>query len=219
METNERITQLESELKIIKNEVQSVLLDIRDKYLEAENPFNTSATTTREHTIIDHKTSGDKTPNLDPNKDKNNQANKENSKSLGEQEIEKDKSEQFKKDWLPEMTDHGFSRKDIAALSTPDLITISALVRWADVSLKKLGRIKTETILDFTDMLGLLTPDMKKVLSKLITIDDTGKQNENQNPDYRNYLDSLIEITSLLGKDNHTEKTMLTIISGEADHR
>jgi len=38
METNEKLAQLENEIKVLKNEVQAVLLDLRDKYLEAENP-------------------------------------------------------------------------------------------------------------------------------------------------------------------------------------
>jgi hypothetical protein len=40
MATDEKMTQLEDEMKVLKNEVQSVLLDLRDRYLETENPFN-----------------------------------------------------------------------------------------------------------------------------------------------------------------------------------
>ncbi|MCL0064331.1 hypothetical protein M1N84_00215 [Dehalococcoidia bacterium] len=40
MELNQRIDELESELKIVKNEVQSVLLDIRERVLSSyDNPF------------------------------------------------------------------------------------------------------------------------------------------------------------------------------------
>lgn len=40
MELNNKVTQLEDEIKILKNEVQAVLLDIRESYLNRENPFN-----------------------------------------------------------------------------------------------------------------------------------------------------------------------------------
>jgi hypothetical protein len=42
METGEKITQLENEIKVLKNEVQAVLLDIRENVLAAENPFSAS---------------------------------------------------------------------------------------------------------------------------------------------------------------------------------
>lgn len=40
MELNDKVTQLEDEIKILKNEVQAVLLDLRESFLKNENPFN-----------------------------------------------------------------------------------------------------------------------------------------------------------------------------------
>ncbi|MEE9398632.1 MAG: hypothetical protein V3V23_00005, partial [Dehalococcoidales bacterium] len=40
MELNDRVTQLEDEIKILKNEVQAVLLDLRESYLNQDNPFS-----------------------------------------------------------------------------------------------------------------------------------------------------------------------------------
>jgi hypothetical protein len=42
MELNDKVTQLEDEIKILKNEIQAVLLDLRESYLNNKNPFNTS---------------------------------------------------------------------------------------------------------------------------------------------------------------------------------
>ena len=39
-----RLARLESDFAIVKSEMQSILLDLREKYLEAENPFNALAT-------------------------------------------------------------------------------------------------------------------------------------------------------------------------------
>jgi hypothetical protein len=41
--SNEKITRLENEIKVLKNEVQAVLLDLRESYLNMENPFNAVA--------------------------------------------------------------------------------------------------------------------------------------------------------------------------------
>ncbi len=40
MELNDKVTELEDEIKILKNEVQAVLLDLRESYLNNENPFS-----------------------------------------------------------------------------------------------------------------------------------------------------------------------------------
>ncbi len=40
MELNDKVTQLEDEIKILKNEVQAVLLDLRESFLNNINPFN-----------------------------------------------------------------------------------------------------------------------------------------------------------------------------------
>ena len=39
MELNQKIRELEAELKLLKNEVKEVLLDIRETVLNHENPF------------------------------------------------------------------------------------------------------------------------------------------------------------------------------------
>jgi hypothetical protein len=35
-----RLARLESDFAIVKKELQTILLDLREKYLDAENPFN-----------------------------------------------------------------------------------------------------------------------------------------------------------------------------------
>jgi hypothetical protein len=40
MELNNKVAKLEDELKVLKNEVQAVLLDLRENYLTHENPFS-----------------------------------------------------------------------------------------------------------------------------------------------------------------------------------
>ena len=47
MELNDKVTQLEDEIKILKNEVQAVLLDLRESFLNNVNPFNPDAMVTQ----------------------------------------------------------------------------------------------------------------------------------------------------------------------------
>ena len=53
METSEKITQLENEIKVLKNEVQAVLLDIRENVLNAENPFTAQKPIVTSQVVID----------------------------------------------------------------------------------------------------------------------------------------------------------------------
>jgi len=96
-----------------------------------------------------------------------------------------------------------------------NLISISGLVNWAEESVKKLGLQKTEAILDVAEMMGLLTPQLKQIMTKLINVDSN---DSSQSVSARAFLDSLLKVTTLLGKDNQTEAALLSILSREEDN-
>jgi hypothetical protein len=52
MDLNDKVTQLEDEIKILKNEVQAVLLDLRESFLNNVNPFNPHALPVSEQPVI-----------------------------------------------------------------------------------------------------------------------------------------------------------------------
>jgi hypothetical protein len=106
--------------------------------------------------------------------------------------------------------------KDTAPCRDMGLVAIAGLACWADESVRRLGRQRTETILDLAEMMGFLAADLKQVLAKLIKIEP---DDHARSVSTRDYFDSLMKITTLLGKDNQTEETMLTILSGEDGHR
>jgi len=93
------------------------------------------------------------------------------------------------------------------------VIRIVGLANWAEESVKRLGYQKTEAILDVAGIMGLLSPDIKQIMTKLINVDSDGKSSFS----VRVFLDSLVKITTLLGKDNQTETALLSILSREDD--
>jgi hypothetical protein len=97
-----------------------------------------------------------------------------------------------------------------------NLITFSSLASWADASVKKLGRARTETILDIAEMMELLPGDLKQVLTKLINAETNS---DGSSVHTRDYFNSLVQITALLGKDNITEESLLSMLSEEDGHR
>ena len=47
-------------------------------------------------------------------------------------------------------------------------------MNWAEESVKRLGHQKTEAILDVTETMGRLSPQLKQIMTKLINIDSDG---------------------------------------------
>jgi archaellum component FlaD/FlaE len=232
----ERIAHLERDIKILKGEVQSVLVDLRDKYLSADNPLAPSAPATSSQVIVLQ------TPAANESKDK-----KEGQKIASE--AAKDKAEEQKiaseaaKDKVEEQkiaseaareTHPETARGEVTQAQIPEevpsnirpkrdhiadrdinIISIVGMVNWAEESVKKLGYQKTEAILDVAEMMGLLSPQLKQIMTKLINIDSDGNS---QSVSARVFLDSLVKITTLLGKDNQTEAALLSIMSREDGH-
>jgi hypothetical protein len=65
-------SQLENEVKVLKNEVQAVLLDLGERYLDIENPFSApQSPATSQQIIIDRQSTAneptDKEPDLEAN--------------------------------------------------------------------------------------------------------------------------------------------------------
>jgi hypothetical protein len=203
--------------------MQAVLLDLRDKYLEVDNPFNApSPTATTGQIIIDHQRApNDIKPNTVPHSSsvkKEEMEKREESPGLssaGKETHPETAPEELVQTQVPEGVSHN-SRPQRNHTSNRDinLITIGGLMNWADESVKKLGHQKTKTILDVAEMMGLLSPDLNRIMTKFISIDRDGNS---ESLLARDYLDSLLKITTLLGKDNQTEEALLAILPWKGD--
>jgi archaellum component FlaD/FlaE len=218
METNDRIAHLESDIKILKNEVQAVLLDLRDKYLEVDNPFNvpSPSAVTPQVIITQGSPANEAKPSTVP---QNNAENKEVpekvQESRGVPEAVMETHAEIRRDEVV----HTQSPEAVSRNSRPqrnqnpsqdiNLITVSGIMNWADKSIKELGHQKTETILEIAEMMGLLSPDLNRIMTKFISIDRDGNSDA---VSARDYLDYLLKITTLLGKNNQTEEALLAIL-------
>jgi hypothetical protein len=224
METNEKITQLENEIKVLKNEVQAVLLDLRENVLNAENPFNASVQpATSQQVIIEHKINdNDRQPDKVPADHATSRANTHDlhqTPGIKENAPEPETArEEVEKEWLPESclpSDESPKRKGKNETNL-DLVTMAGLTYWAQETTRHLGKERAEAVLSISEMLGHLPPKVKPILTKLINIEPEVNPN---NVLARDYLDALIRISLLLGKGSESEAAMLSIISGEDSHR
>ena len=271
----DRISHLERDIKILKNEVQAVLVDLREKYLSAENPLTAASpmTTSQQVVVLQDPVAGPSKPVTDSqgsakekeakdkkeeqpvvseeSKDKkeesvsdgakdkkgepetaSEESNQKKDESDTPSDIVKDKKEETSGALEPvKKSNLDTAREEVAQAHIPEevlnnlrprkdplpgreinLIAIGGLVNWAEESVRKLGLQKTEAILDVAEMMGLLSPQLKQIMLKLINTDSDGKM---QSVSARVFLDSLVKITTLLGKDNQTEAALLSILSRE----
>ena len=220
----ERIAHLERDIKILKSEVQAVLVDLRDKYLSADNPLNApSAPATSQQVIVLQSPAANEAKS-------DTELHSGSAKKEGEDKTQEPTGvSEAAKETHPETAHEEVLQAQIpeevpsnirqGREHIPDrdinMISISGLVNWAEESVKKLGLQKTEAVLDVAEMMGLLSPQLKQIMTKLINIDSDG---HSQSVSARVFLDSLVKITTLLGKDNQTEAALLSMMSGKDDN-
>ncbi len=127
--------------------------------------------------------------------------------------------EEVKRAWRPEIgPGPSFKSREVTAGSNGkvDLATIDGLAQWVAETVKRLGRDRTEAIIDISEMMGHMAPELKNVLVKFISPTEDGYSGKVTT---RDYLASLIDLDSLLGRDNKSELAMLYILCQENDDR
>ncbi len=240
MDLNDRVTQLENEIKILKSEIQVVLLDLRENCLNRENPFNPAAppqpiqreTSHHQPAPADKDESGSLA--LMQRQEENNgtvvalEEQPEEpeltnqSKPINEPESvarEETANDEMTRAWRPEKAGENNinTRKALGeSIETISMATITELARWVTETVKRLGHERTEGILDITEMMGHLAPELKNILVKFINPDPSDSSGKVTTQEY---LAAIMELGSLLGRDNKSEVALLYILCQENNHR
>ena len=244
MELNEKVTQLEDEIKILKNEVQAVLLDLRESYLNLENPVSREVPPLPEQHIV---VSAPATQQPQPTGNGPHEAGPEglagSEPSVADEPThtpepateqqprpepglksepepvsgpvvvatDETAHEEVMRAWRPakefemkfESGGNGGHNGQI------DLATISSLADWVADVVKRLGSERAQSILDISEMVGFLDLELKDVLTRFIYA--TPGEYEGK-VTTRDYLTSLKELDSILGKATKFEIALLSIL-------
>ena len=305
-----RVADLENEIKVLKNEIKAILLDIREQYLNAENPFNagkkddensgptinigmqtssdgvaTVGTPTKsaepvpdnstinsaspamlsaksdspsDMNAVPIKTTSSDIPELDNNEESNvmikEQSRNKDSRELPtlEDSMEQDEIEfdtealnikkYGKNTYSPKSgTGEGFqsvlkrrSGKDIlnkkfgqepahhssrGSSENINLITVAGLSRWVDESTEKIGRERTEIMVEASHVVGYLPADLKDLLIKIVRLSQVGEPKKGKITT-SDYLSVIAQLDSLLGFSSESEAALLSILtdSKETNH-
>ena len=253
MELDTKVTKLEDEIKILKSEVQAVLLDLREYHLNNENPFGLGDAAppqmAAQPIIINQPAPVAQEPPAADDKQENTTSQEEReskpaavkkpdtgaepedrlSKPAGINESDNGVEPANKAEPIAEEIAHEEVKmvspteiepvtrvkpgKAAAYNGRASLATIAGLAQWVAESTKRLGQERVKVILEISEMMGHLTPDIKQVLVKLIDITPDGHSGEVTT---RDYLVSLVELASLLGKGDESEVALFSILYQEA---
>lgn len=230
MDLNSKVTQLEDEIKVLKKEVQAVLLDLRENMLNRENPFSPQPAFAAVPAIAISQS-------LSPAEEKKSpqtEVSAEAPSATEEAELPPAITGAFQADEPVEFPDKketaagpaendqlvlawkpdDDSRKEGCAAETKNapggkhdrdiLETVTGLVGWVESSVARLGVERTQAILDISEMMGSLSTEMKNILVKFIR---PGPEPQGKVA-FKDYMASLIELAGLLGTKNDPDNVL-----------
>jgi hypothetical protein len=237
METSEKITQLENEIKVLKNEIQAILLDIRENVLASENPFSSKPAVTSQAVNVEHPVAEVKPENkpaappppptppvkttppdppvpehkaeVPPVKESPEAAPLHNGGN-GRKKMIEPVAEDIKPVAVLDNDPPRFEAVDNLVRKQPDLVAYAGLASWVEESTRRLGRDRTQALLDISEAAGCLPPEVKAILRKLTTVkpgEDSLKLTA------RDYLESLVKIAALSADDKDRNAALLLILS------
>lgn len=282
-----RVTDLETEIKVLKNEIKAILLDIREQYLNAENPFNVAAqakgstdqraanvgihnpgsteSATPEETIpadtpqpplimepvakekapanvewhgkkgvsrpgntvplpslkpgtdeeesppeiaeYGNKDTAALPPNLEPSREPWLELSMEEDESLPmAKEHSKKATSRKRPGQAPNYRSYEENGNGI------NLITIAGLSKWVDESTEKIGKERTEVMVEACHMVGHLSLELRDLLIKLVHLAQV-EQSRKIKITTKDYLGVIAQLDSLLGYSNESEAALLTILT------
>lgn len=212
MELDQRLKALEDEVKILKNELKAVLLDIREQYLSCQNPFRTEPHLDgrRVRTVplkgeepdpMVHKVGKEEEPSAEP--------------SMLEDKNEEQRSERPLTAPIFE-SNNGVKRQHNGKQKEMDLATIAGLTQWVDQTIQKIGKQRTEATIEGLYLMEHLPSGIKDFLLKFIHL-SKAKEPQRQITT-KDYLTALTQLEGLLGQGSTSEMALISILStGQGD--
>jgi len=261
LEISDKITQLENEIKVLKNEVQAVLLDIRENVLNAENPFTAQKPVITSQVVIDRqaqapapasvpiietkadpapapvvahasapiqpeqeekptkpvKANGTYNPDYsEPDHNHNGNGRKPSDTFEMEHKNNGRKPQEYNREDYrqPKQPETDLPRFEISQSRQdrrqPDLVAYASLACWVEDSTKRLGKERTQALLEISQVAGFLPPEVKGILTKLTSIESPDHAYK---PTARDYLDSLVKLAAVFGNNNDYNAALLLVLA------
>jgi hypothetical protein len=98
-----------------------------------------------------------------------------------------------------------------------DLVVIAGLTQWVDQATSKLGRERTEIIVEMSYAMGHLPEKLKDAVIRMVRL--SPNESKSQKMAASDYLELLAQLENLLGNSRQQEKALLSIISMMKDSK
>lgn len=243
MELNQRIDGLESELKLLKNEVKGTLLDIREGILNYQSPFNSNPVAVVAREIVGVKSASEEEPIeassggaelADESSAKaepvpvapTNDHQPDNGPALvgSSPEMSAYESEEAPKPDPSAAQTNGHAQPK-ALVSPPlvkessevrlDLASIAGLARWAEDSTARVGKQHLKTLVEAYRLTGRLSNGIDEVLLKMASLVELdGPQPTSSMKDC---IAVLVGLDRLLGGANDSQATLVSMLLNEGE--
>ncbi len=92
------------------------------------------------------------------------------------------------------------------------MITIAGLSKWVDESTDKIGKERTEVMVEACHMVGHISPELKELLIKLVRLAQADEPKKGR-VNTKDYLGVIAQLDGLLGYSNESEAALLTILT------
>lgn len=206
MDSEQRIEVVEEDVKVLKNEIKAVLLDIREHYLNYQNPFAHGGASpgngsdlpldeSPEERVQSIKLGGDEPP--------------PKVEELGSGEPKAEDLTPTRPANSPDETRRQISRDK----SKVDLITIAGLTQWVDQATVRIGKERVETLVEIGYTMGRLSSGFREVLVRLVRLSPA--KHANGRVTAKDYLAVLVQLESFLGRSTQPEIALLSILSND----
>jgi hypothetical protein len=208
MELNDRVEQLEHEMKIMKNEIKAVLLDLRESYLARENPFGPGPLAgavpsfqAPEEAAVEEIVENGPAGELPDDKPGDYAEPEITVAETAPEEMKRARRREVKPKSRPlELSETG---------ENTSLAMVTALTHWAKESTNQLGQEGARAVVEISELMGNVPPDTQNILLRLISLNPSDRPGKITT---QAYLSSLLKLTELLGKCNKTEAALISIL-------
>ena len=107
---------------------------------------------------------------------------------------------------------NGKKRTGVAVSSRADLVVIAGLTQWVDQATGKLGKDRTEALVEMSNAMGRIPDNIKDVLIRMVRISRYESSSE-QSPLATDYLAVLAQLESLMGGSQYQDNALLSVLS------
>ena len=149
-----------------------------------------------------------------PQKSKNSRGKK---KDEVDEDEDSDEDEDILKNTKPVTPKNGKNKKKgpsiVISGTRADLVVIAGLTQWVDHAAGKLGKDRTESLVEMSNAMGRIPDNIKDVLIRMIRI-SRYESNSEQSPTATDYLATLAQLESLMdGGEQMKDNQLLSILS------